>query len=232
MPHRGQFLPLVARPLAAGVLVLSSIACDRRGEVVVVLDTTMRGTGVEVVAFRSDDARGESANEADRTRVQGRAATPLGDSAAMLATRFREMRDSLNEEVAQLGSLDRRTRAYAVRYAEIRRRTLAAEQLRARRDSVQARAAALSASTDVSARAANAAITDDSARRSLDGLNDLQRHPVSDSTVVLELAAGRWSIGAARGGRLVGELRTLTISPERSDTLRLSGTPGRRGDSP
>ena len=147
----------------------------------------------------------------------------------MLASRFRSMRDSLNAEVARLDSLDRRTRAYAVRYAEIRRRTLAAEQLRARRDSMYARAAALSGDSNAATVARNGAGGNDP-RVSLENAPGLQRHALRDSAVVLELTAGRWSIGAARAGQLLAEPTTLTVISGESDTLRISGAPAPRDD--
>jgi hypothetical protein len=194
--------------------MLSTTACNSSGEVVVVLDTTMRGDGVEVVAFRSD------ANESDASRgatAQRRTRTPLDDSVAMLDARFRAMRDSLNTEVARLDTADRRSRAYAVRYAEIRRRTIAAEQVRARRDSVRARVEGIvaGAGSGTSRSGASASLP------SLANVANLQRHAVSDSSVVLDLAAGRWSIGAARDGRLVSEPVTLTIEAGTSDTVRV-----------
>ena len=211
------------RALAGLLLTLSTAACDGSGEVMVVLDTTMRGDGVEVVAFRSDDdASGATPRGAN---TSPRARTPLDDSAATLAEQFRAMRDSLNAEVARLDTADRRSRAYAVRYAEIRRRTIAAEQLRARRDSVQARATAAAAPASGS-RVANASLP------SLTEVAELQRHVIADSSVVLELPAGRWSIGAARGGRLVSEPTTLTVESGQSDTLRLSAVQRPDGSGP
>lgn len=230
MPHRRQILPLSVRPLAAVLLVLGSTACTRSGEVVVVLDTTMRGEGVEVIAFRSNDG--------DATRTAARAGspagdrgamTPLDDSAAMLATRFRELRDSLNAEVARLDSMDRRTRAYAVRYAEVRRRTAVAEQLRARRDSVQARAVASRAARPSTSSAT--ATAGGSALPSIDRTPGLEKHRVRDSVVILELAAGRWSIGVVRNGRTLGAPTSLGVVPGQRDTLRLS-TGVQRGDVP
>ena len=200
------------RALAGLLLTLSTAACDGSGEVMVVLDTTMRGDGVEVVAFRSDDAANDASSRGVNTAPRAR--TPLDDSAATLAEQFRVMRDSLNAEVARLDSVDRRSRAYAVRYAEIRRRTIAAEQLRARRDSVQARASRGAASASGSRGAAVAL-------PSLTDVAGLQRHAIADSSVVLELPPGRWSIGAARDGRLMSEPMTLTVHSGQVDTLRI-----------
>ncbi len=192
----------------------------------------MRGDGVEVVAFRSDDGTRDGASGAPNggsASSNRRAATPLDDSAAALATRFREVRDSLNAEVARLDTVDRRTRAYAVRYAEIRRRTVAAEQLRARRDSVQARAAAQRRES-ASAGAAGASSTVDSLP-ALDRTSDVRRGSTRDSVVVLELAPGRWSVAATRDGHQVSALTTVLVASAGNDTLRLR--PGmRRSDIP
>ena len=219
----------MVRPVAAGLLLLS-MACERSGEVVVVLDTTMRGEGVEVVAFRSDDSVSDATGrtEGDRSASSPRTATtPLDDSVTMLANRFREMRDSLNTEVARLDSVDRRTRAYAVRYAEIRRRTVAAEQLRARRDSMRARAALLRAAPSTAPSSRDPGSGGDSPP-ALPGTPDVRRHAGSDSVTVLKLAAGRWTIGIRRGGRSLGELTPLTVVAGEIDTLRIStGAPRR-----
>ena len=217
------------RALAAGLLVLMSSACARSGEVVVVLDTTMRGEGVEVIAFRSDDDAERTGSRAGSPSGDRRAMTPLDDSAAMLATRFREMRDSLNAEVARLDSMDRRTRAYAIRYAEVRRGTAAAEQLRARRDSVQARALASRAALPSTSSSTDP--VGGTALPSLDRMPGLERHRVRDSVVVLDLGAGRWSIGVRRDGRTLGALTIVSVVPDKSDTLRLSPRM-QRGDVP
>ena len=189
---------------------------------VVVLDSTMRGEGVEVVAFPRSDRDGDAsgvANSPHATRAR-RTPTALEDSATMLAERFRAARDSLNDEVSRLEALDRRSRAYAVRYAEIRRRTLAAEQLRARRDSVNARVMDSRGEADPGSLPARSAAAD--SLPVLAEISELHRRPASDSIVTLELAPGRWYIGVARDGRLISAPTERTIVSGDTDTLRIT----------
>ena len=144
----------------------------------------------------------------------------------MLDERFRGLRDSLNGEVASLETMDRRSRPYALKYAEIRRRTLAAEQVRAQRDSVRSRVMALlvAAGIDTSNQGSGAArASADSSRPANGASSSMQRYAVRDSTVTLTLAPGRWSIGAARAGALPTSSRTVTVSRGSTDTLRLTG---------
>ena len=210
---------------AAGLLLLAILACETSGEVVVVLDSTMRGEGVEVIAYRHDDASAGAPGDANRRNAAGprRAPTALEDSALTVGERFRALRDSLNDEVSRLGELDRRSRAYAVRYAEIRRRTLAAEQLRARRDSLRLRATSIAARSDADASWTRVA---DAAPESLPLLTDLvgvQRRAATDSIMRLDLAPGRWYIGVARNGRLVSPPTEHVIGSGDADTLRIGG---------
>ena len=67
----------------------------------------------------------------------------------MLESRVRGMRDSLNAEVSTLNGTDRDARAYAVRYAELRNRTLVAEDVRRQRNSARGVPTALRVSARV-----------------------------------------------------------------------------------
>jgi len=68
-------------------------------------------------------------------------ADPLADSADALDRRFQELRSAINRDARALAgsALDRRSAAYATRFDELRRRTLAAESLRVTRDQLRRR---------------------------------------------------------------------------------------------
>ena len=212
------------------LLLASTLAlgCTRSGEVVVVVDSTMRGDSVEVVAVRTDSTEATTVPpaakaseppgpEADRLAV-------LDDSVSALDARFRRMRDSLNHEVSALDSLDRRTRPYSVRYAEIRRRTIVAEQLRAARDSLGARAEALRSGLGAAGVASSSTPGSELKVSAPADAAAIQRRPIAGSTVTLRLPAGRWAIGTAPRGTMPLQRSTVAIMVARgsADTLRLS----------
>ena len=231
MPHVGQILPLAVRP-AAAVLMFALIAagCARSGDVVVVIDSTMRDGTVEVVALPlepSSNASGGARRPTSALDSNARLIS-LRDSAATLDERFRKLRDTLRGEVRSLDSADRTTRAYAVRYADIRRRTLGAEALRSARDSVRAREEklrlALGARADSSARSASATGRSPS---SGDG-----RHPVRSSAssgrVTLSLAPGDWAIGLAKPGSDPTTHDAVTVRRGTTQTLHVGSSGDRR----
>ena len=71
------------------------------------------------------------------------AADRAADSAAVVASRYAALRDSLNREAAALASLDRGSTGYAARYDAHRGRLVLADSLRAHRDRLRARADSL-----------------------------------------------------------------------------------------
>jgi hypothetical protein len=199
---------------------LIALGCARSGDVVVVIDSTMRGESVEVVALPADPLQHASAN-AGPARDSLARLRRLDDSAMTLDARFRAVRDTLSGEVRALDTADRRTRRYAVRYAEIRRRTLAAEALRSDRDSVRTRADLLRRRLGV--RAATAAATpsaeDDAASAS--DRRRAERRPMRDGALTLSLAPGRWWIGAARSGAQPTHYDSVTVRHAATDTVYL-----------
>ena len=214
---------------------LLALGCARSGEVVIVLDSTTGADSVEVVAFPGDDrfatAVGKSRSEAD-AGPEAERLRALADSTSVLSSRFQAIRDSLNREVEALGTVDRTTRAYAVRFSDIQRRTQAAESIRLRRDSVRARAAALEASAGTAAVNPNAsADAIGVSARTGEHPVGVQRHTARDSTLRLSLAPGRWSIGVARRGEMPTTPITVTVSQGSSDTLRLTVGSGSRGET-
>jgi hypothetical protein len=229
MPHDGQ-IPFLA--VMRGLAALCSFilfGCARSGDVVVVLDSTMRAEMVEVVAMPleyDDDGDAARQNLADVPPDSLERLRALEDSSATLAVRFRTLRDSLNSEVRSLENLDRRTRAYALRYAEIRRRTLAAESIRSVRDAMRSRADSLRIRLGVAAapRSRPDPGSTDPATRVAEGSDGrkAERRAVQDSTVVLTLAPGRWGIGAAHAGARPSRFETVTVETGSTDTLRLA----------
>lgn len=201
---------------------LIALGCARSGDVVVVIDSTMRTESVEVVALPVDPFQvGDARRTADATDSASRLRS-LDDSAATLDARFRALRDALSSKVRALDTADRRTRTYAVRYAEIRRRTVAAEALRADRDSIQARADTLR--TRLGARVSRAVPTpsanDNAASTSPDGRR-AERRRIHEGALTLSLAPGRWWIGAAGSGAQPTRYDSVTVRRGMTDTVHL-----------
>lgn len=208
--------------------VLIALGCARSGDVVVVIDSTMRGESVEVVALPVDPLQRASAN-AGPTRDSLARLHGLDDSAAVLETRFRALRDTLSSEVRALDTADRRTRPYAVRYAEIRRRTLAAEALRSDRDSIRARADTLRTRLVARAGSAGTAPTADvDAQAAGADARRAQRRPMHEGALTLSLAPGRWWIGAARLGAQPTHYAAVTVRRGVTDTVHLGARGPRR----
>lgn len=202
--------------------VLIAVGCTRSGDVVVVLDSTMGAKSVEVVALPSDPRTNAPSAPAPSSGALDSASRlrALDDSAAALDARFRAARDSLTADVQALDTADRRTRSYAVRYAGIRRRTLAAEAVRAHRDSIRARADRLRARLGSLADTTSAASADGGPGRTADG-RSAERRSIDESSVTLSLAPGRWWIGVARTGRTPTRYDSVTVERGAVDTLRL-----------
>ena len=205
---------------------LIALGCARSGDVVVMIDSTMRGESVEVVALPVDPfqlAPADARTTTDLTDSISRLRR-LDQSAAAIDVRFGALRDTLSSEVRALDTPDRRTRAYAVRYAEIRRRTLAAEALRSTRDSLRAHADILrsrlgtragSAATTPSAGGDGAAISSTDRRRP-------QRRPARQHAVTLSLAPGPWWIGVARAGAQPTHYDSVTVRRGLTDTIAMA----------
>jgi hypothetical protein len=211
MRHR-RALRSAAQWTNAAILAMV-LGCERAGRLVVVLDRAGDGHAVDVVAIAAAEAFAAAGADLPRPTADsiGRLRA-IEDSAATLGGRFRASRDSINRDVAALDSLDRRTRSYAVRYADLRRRTLAAEQLRGERDAMRARADTL--------RARLAPILAAALKR--DGDDSVIRVPAAGSVATLQLAAGEWLIGIAAPGSWPRRLERATVRAGQGDTLRLA----------
>lgn len=220
----------MARRIAALVPAVFALACERTGEVIVVLDSTMRGEGVEVVVAKV--AEREPSPAASRNPVSP-AAQALADSVRALDVRFRDLRDSLNGETALLDTADRRTRSYALRYADLRRAALGAEQVRAQRDSARTRLAAQHGNpADVNVSASGADTKGESQGAPGSGGEPAQRHAVRDSSIALSLPPGRWAIGHADAGRAPTRVVVVDVARGSRDTVRLGTRFGPARNSP
>ena len=202
-----------------GTLIV--VGCTRSGDVVVLLDSTMRTEPVEAVALAANplltaaDDTGTPPRADSIARLRG-----LDDSSAALDARFRALRDSISVDVRALDSADRRTRRYAQRYAEVRRRTVAAEALRGARDSTRLRADRLRARLGPRASAASARPAHDATAGSVDG-HAAERHAIHDGALTLTLPPGRWWIGIARSGGNPAHYDTVTVRRGAVDTVHV-----------
>jgi hypothetical protein len=203
MPHVGQNLPLAAkRGVVALVFALIAVGCARSGDVVVVIDSTMRAEAVEVVAVPVTSASlvPASIRQPVAGGDSGARLIAIRDTASALDVRFRALRDTLTRDVNALDGADRTTPAYAQRYAEIRRRTQVAESIRARRDSVRRREELLRARLGTRAPALEpAGAVAPSAGAADDGRATVRARAVN-GTATLSLDPGEWSIGIAAPG--------------------------------
>ena len=204
---------------------LIALGCTRSGDVVVVIDSSMRADSLEVVAVSAnpgaaagsgDHVPGATSDSVSRLRL-------LDDSAATLDARFRELRGAVGGEVAAIDTMDRRTRAYATRYDAIMRRTRDAERLRALRDSVRRRADALRTRLGARAIPIGAAPASRSTTADADGDGDrrIERRPIRGETLTLSLAPGAWWIGIARIGTEPARYDSVTVRKGTTDTLDL-----------
>ncbi len=214
------------------MVALITVGCARSGDVVILIDSTMLAEPVEVVAVpvaASVSSRESTPRSSPATERDPRL-TSIRDSAAALDARFRALRDTLGREVGAIDTADRRTRAYAVRYAEIRRRTLAAEAVRAARDSARRREEALRVSLDSpqpvgEPRRGTTALPE---TNGADGRAAV-RVPAVGATVTLSLAPGEWSIGIATRGSEPRVRDAVTVRRGSTDTVRI---PPPRPDRP
>jgi hypothetical protein len=211
------------------MLVVIALGCSGSGHVVVVIDSTMSRGSVEVVALPMSPARASVAATLDGAPPDSHARLRvLEDSATRFDGRFQRLRDSLNTDVRALDTADRRTPAYARRYAEIRRRTMIADSIRTRRDAVRSQATELR--TKLSAEVARSPrptpnareipLTDASGRR-------VRRERMTAPNVTLSLEPGPWWIGVASPDSEPARYDSLTVRRGRTDTLRFVA-PSRR----
>ena len=226
--------------LVVGCALLLSSACQKSGQLTVVLDPRSTSDALEIILVPLDPAKLAPAKSANVTAAQAdslRLLTTLSDSAGELDSQFRRLRDELNAEATALASVDRRSKEYAARFDEFRPRSAAAEALRASRDKLRARAAAL--------RTALAPLLPDSARiqaaarearKVIEGAHgngaSTRVVPLKGTMVVVRLQPGPWWIGAARAGTLPQQFRHVVIAAGVRDTARLRWTETVTGQSP
>ncbi len=188
-------------------------------------DSTTLADSLEVVAMAAEPrnatlaapASPAAADSMTRLRI-------LDDSSASLDARFRELRDALSTEIASLDTMDRRARTYTSRYDAIVRRTKDAEQLRAARDSIRARAELLRARLGPRAAAAPGAAAENPPSKS--GEQQTERRQANGASLKLSLSPGSWWIGIARAGTDPVRYDSLTIRTGATDTVDLrSSTP-------
>jgi hypothetical protein len=200
---------------------LIALGCSRSGDVVVVIDSTMRTEAVEVVAVALDAPRRASAGA--RPEAHARDSISLlraeDDSVSALESRFRALRDELGSDVRALDSTDRTTRAYAERYAEIRRRTLAAEVLRTSRDSMRLRAETLRTKLGLGSTGGGKAIAAPGEPVAAEAR--IERRRVRDGMLTLSLPPGPWAVGVARPGAYPTCVDSVTIVRGATDTVRI-----------
>jgi hypothetical protein len=211
---------------AAPIAFAAVAACRNDGELVILVDSGDAKANLDIVATPFDPASvtgGASGSQASVPAESLARLNILDDSAARLGAGFSTMRDSLNIAVQSLDSTDRRTRAYADRFAELRRRTTAAEQIRDTRDAIQARADSLRTKLALPPRT-GAPSSVSAAARSRERGNGagMQRHRVSGTAVTLTLEPGTWWVGLAAAGGQPAQFAQATVRSGATDTLRLT----------
>jgi hypothetical protein len=211
---------------AAPIAFAAVAACRNDGELVILVDSRDANANLDIVAAPFDPAGvtgGASAGQANAPADSLARLAVLDDSAARLGAWFSTARDSLNIAVQSLDTADRRTRAYAVRFAELRRRTAAAEQIRDTRNAIQARADSLRTKLALPPRtgapsSASAAVKS----RERGNREDVQRHRVNGTTMTLTLESGTWWVGLATAGAPPAQFTRATVRSGTTDTLRLT----------
>jgi hypothetical protein len=180
------------------VVVLLSTAAGCRGTpadaTVIVLDSSAGRDSLEVVALPVDPASLRSSNPG-----QYSVAPPdsEADSIAALDARFQQERNALNAEATALHAGDRRSPEYSKRFDAWRRRALAADSVRARRDRLHAR----SRRSDVPAAKGESTIRATLLRAtSTDGRAPIARRLAPGDSVSLDLSRGDWWVGVANPG--------------------------------
>jgi hypothetical protein len=215
MRHRRRSLLSASGSLPIAVMTVV-FGCERDGRIVVLLDSTRLAGGVEVVAVQAEAAAAAAASGTTSDSIARLRA--IDDSVETLDARFRAGRDSINRDVAALDSVDRRTRGYALRYADIRRRTAVAEHTRAARDAARSRADTLRGRLAPSLIAASRADGEN-------GQGVVRRARATTSPFALHLPPGEWLIGAAPAGAHPRRFERVQVGAGGQDTLRLALPP-------
>ena len=210
-------------------------ACADEGRVTVVVDTTGSSTALEVLALPIDPATIAPSLTVGASEARG---TPRGDSiarfvslrdsAASIDADFQRERAALNADAERFATLDRTSADYARAWDAHRARLVAAERLRATRDRLRGRAAALAKQLG------DAVPPDDSTRRAQqgaarrqafdtasDGSRSVQAAGVREGSATLTLEAGTWWLGATPPGAAPSAFTRIELSAGARDTVRL-----------
>jgi hypothetical protein len=217
----------------AGALIFVS-ACESRGKLTVMFDSTLSRDSLEVVIAPIDPALALAARDRRQTPAQAdslRKLHALEDSAAKLDGTFQKLRDSLNAAAAEISKLDRRSEEYARRFDEFQPRAARAENLRNQRIRTTALAAEMRTRllhlVPDSARIRRAAVA---ARQRLVALSDGARRTrvlaVRSDTLVVQLPHGDWWVGVTWNGLLPASFRRITLDQQSPAVVHFGPHPG------
>jgi hypothetical protein len=217
------------------LVAATALACSggrpRTGELRVLVDSTAARGALEVLALPFNPATlpRASAGVAPGVAAPGprgdslSAYYALRDSALALDAAFQRTRAELNREALSFRGADRRTRAYAERYATFERRAAEAEATRAARDRLRERVATwrakLARSIPPEEPAAGGAARP---RRAVDSAaratgREPVRARIERGAATLRLPAGDWWITLARGD---GSVLTPAVPRQMRGTAR------------
>jgi hypothetical protein len=217
-------------------LALLAAACERpaRGELHVIVDTTVVSAVQEVLALPFDPAALLARHEAPQPALPDgprgdslRSFGALRDSASALDAAFQRERAALHRDAAAMRAMDRLSSAYAERFDQWTRRAAAADSLRSARDRLRRRMATLRARLGDALPAEEPENDVSLTRTSVDSASRAGRHTVAASpamrgSATLELATGRWWITAqTRDGEVLVPAVPLEIGPDARDTVRI-----------
>lgn len=230
MKHCRLALPVAARCWPPVALLLALACAPDPGDATLLLDSTLLRESLEVVAVPVDplslrprlSAPALPASLADTMAV----AAALRDSAVRLDAAFQREREELNVEARLLQALpppDRRSAAYARRYASFISRLQPAQLARIQRDSMHSRANRLLAASAATGEVRDQHATDSSARAALLVAGDGHRRTIvvpATSIVRMRLASGDWWIGLGTPGRLPARFHHVRLAGD-GDTVRI-----------
>jgi hypothetical protein len=220
---------LSARQLRAASAMVLLCACGKSGQITLMPNPRAQDSDLEVILVPTDPAPLIPRQTSFFTTAQAdslRLLTAFEDSSRTLDEQFSHVRDSLNSEAAALANIDRHSSEYAKRFDEFRPGSAHAESLRAARDRIQSKAAALHSalaallpdSARIQAKAREARTAIDGAR----GAAGMTRViPLRGQPVVVRLQAGSWWIGVAQPDAMPPRFRKMVIAAGSQDTVRV-----------
>ena len=199
------------------------------------VDTTGSPAALEVLALPIDPAMIAPPAEVIARDARG---TPRGDSIARFVSlrdsagaidaAFQRERAALNADAERFAALDRTSAEYARAWDAHRARLVAAERLRATRDRLRERAAALATGLGDAvppADSTRSARVSTARRQALDTASDggrgVEAAGVRDGSATLTLEPGTWWLGAAPLGDAPAAFTRVEIAAGARDTVRL-----------